>query len=184
MPENVPLYNDMRVTEYLDYRAALKGVPHRRVAERVGDVKELCGVKDVEKKLIGTLSKGYRQRVGLADARQTGPRPRLFADRQACREAEQRAGQGAADKQVKGAQASFGDAGLDHVGDDVGRFKRIHIPRSSVIQICSSLRVDGPEPSWAAMGNSFARSYSQKRTVAQSCLTISSSSSGRPGAAS
>ena len=68
MPENVPLYNDMRVTEYLDYRAALKGVPHRRVAERVGDVKELCGLKDVEKKIIGNLSKGYRQRVGLADA--------------------------------------------------------------------------------------------------------------------
>jgi ABC-2 type transport system ATP-binding protein len=68
MPENVPLYNDMRVTEYLNYRAALKGVPHRRIPERVGDVKELCGVKDVEKKLIGALSKGYRQRVGLADA--------------------------------------------------------------------------------------------------------------------
>ena len=68
MPENVPLYNDMRVTEYLNYRAALKGVPHRRISERVGDVKELCGLKDVEKKLIGVLSKGYRQRVGLADA--------------------------------------------------------------------------------------------------------------------
>src|SRR5947209_6536527 len=68
MPENVPLYADMRVTEYLDYRAALKGVPHRRVPERVGDVRELCGLKEVEKKLIGTLSKGYRQRVGLADA--------------------------------------------------------------------------------------------------------------------
>jgi len=38
MPENVPLYSDMRVTEYLNYRAALKGVQHRRVAERVGDV--------------------------------------------------------------------------------------------------------------------------------------------------
>ncbi len=68
MPENVPLYSDMRVTEYLEYRAALKGVPHRRIAERVGDVKELCGAKDVEKKIIGALSKGYRQRVGLADA--------------------------------------------------------------------------------------------------------------------
>ncbi|HEV8421943.1 MAG TPA: ATP-binding cassette domain-containing protein [Chthoniobacterales bacterium] len=68
MPENVPLYNDMRVTEYLEYRAALKGVARRRMNERIGDVKELCGLKEVEKKLIGTLSKGYRQRVGLADA--------------------------------------------------------------------------------------------------------------------
>jgi ABC-2 type transport system ATP-binding protein len=68
MPENVPLYNDMRVTEYLNYRAALKNIPHRRIAERVGDVKELCGLKEVENKIIGALSKGYRQRVGLADA--------------------------------------------------------------------------------------------------------------------
>src|SRR5438093_13264331 len=68
MPENVPLYSDMRVTEYLDYRAALKGVQHRRVAERVGGVVELCGAKEVKKKLIGTLVKGYGQRVGLAAA--------------------------------------------------------------------------------------------------------------------
>ena len=68
MPENVPLYSDMRVTEYLRYRGALKGVQHRRITERVGDVKELCGLKSVENKLIGALSKGYRQRVGLADA--------------------------------------------------------------------------------------------------------------------
>lgn len=68
MPENVPLYLDMRVHEFLRYRAALKGVPGRRLKERVGDVLELCGLKEVEKKLIGNLSKGYRQRVGLADA--------------------------------------------------------------------------------------------------------------------
>src|SRR5207237_8761862 len=45
-----------------------KGGQRRRMAERVGDVKELCGLKDVERKVIGALSKGYRQRVGLADA--------------------------------------------------------------------------------------------------------------------
>ncbi len=68
MPENVPLYTDMRVTEYLVYRAHLKGVRGRRLKERVGDVKELCGLKEVENRIINTLSKGYRQRVGLADA--------------------------------------------------------------------------------------------------------------------
>lgn len=68
MPENVPLYLDMRVHEFLRYRAALKGVPGRRLKERVGDVLELCGLKDMQRKLIGNLSKGYRQRVGLADA--------------------------------------------------------------------------------------------------------------------
>jgi ABC-2 type transport system ATP-binding protein len=68
MPENVPLYLDMRVSEYLRYRAALKGVPGRRLTERVGDVLELCGLGDVQRKIIGHLSKGYRQRVGLADA--------------------------------------------------------------------------------------------------------------------
>src|SRR5437899_12485085 len=68
MPENVPLYSDMRVTEYLDYRAAHKGVHHRPLTQRNGHAKELRGLKEGEKKLIGTLSKGYRQRVGLADA--------------------------------------------------------------------------------------------------------------------
>lgn len=68
MPENVPLPQDMRVDEYLRFRAALKGVPGRRVKERLADVCELCNLNDVSRKLIGALSKGYRQRVGLADA--------------------------------------------------------------------------------------------------------------------
>ncbi len=68
MPENVPLYPDMRVGEYLSYRAALKGVKGRKQKARVLDVIERCSLGDVRRKLIGTLSKGYRQRVGLADA--------------------------------------------------------------------------------------------------------------------
>jgi ABC-2 type transport system ATP-binding protein len=68
LPENTPLYTDMRVGEYLRFRANLKGVPGRKVKSNVGDVIELCNLREVERKLIGALSKGYRQRVGLADA--------------------------------------------------------------------------------------------------------------------
>lgn len=68
LPENTPLYHDMRVNEYLRYRANLKGVEGRRVKERVGDVIELCNLREKERAIIGTLSKGQRQRVGLADA--------------------------------------------------------------------------------------------------------------------
>lgn len=68
MPENVPLYPEMRVSEYLRYRAALKGVKGRKIRDRMTDVIDLCNLGDVVYKLIGNLSKGYRQRVGLADA--------------------------------------------------------------------------------------------------------------------
>jgi ABC-2 type transport system ATP-binding protein len=68
LPENVPLYPEMRVGEYLRYRAALKGVRSRLINEKVDDALELCSVSHVRNQLIGTLSKGYRQRVGLADA--------------------------------------------------------------------------------------------------------------------
>ncbi len=68
MPENVPLYPDMRVGEYLAYRAKLKGVRGRKLRERVGEVLEMCDLKPVRTRIIGSLSKGYRQRVGLAEA--------------------------------------------------------------------------------------------------------------------
>ncbi len=68
MPENVPLYTDMRVDEFLQFRAKLKGVRGKRVRQRVEEVKGLCNLQEVGRKIIGTLSKGFRQRVGLADA--------------------------------------------------------------------------------------------------------------------
>jgi ABC-2 type transport system ATP-binding protein len=68
MPENNPLYPEMRVREYLKFRARLKGLSRSRSRERVDVVLQQCALTDVGKKIIGHLSKGYRQRVGLADA--------------------------------------------------------------------------------------------------------------------
>lgn len=68
MPENNPLHLDMRVREYLKFRARLKGLGWRRSRERVDAVLQQCGLTDVAGRIIGQLSKGYRQRVGLADA--------------------------------------------------------------------------------------------------------------------
>ncbi|HEV2455778.1 MAG TPA: ABC transporter ATP-binding protein [Verrucomicrobiae bacterium] len=68
MPENNPLYPDMRVKEYLKFRARLKGLGWRRSRERVDTVMEQCSLTSVSRRIIGQLSKGYRQRVGLADA--------------------------------------------------------------------------------------------------------------------
>ncbi len=68
MPENCPLYHDMRVAEYLAYRAGIKGLHGGKRRQRLSYVLGRCWLTDVRRQLIGTLSKGYRQRVGLADA--------------------------------------------------------------------------------------------------------------------
>src|SRR5881409_1722656 len=68
LPESVPLYGDLRVAPYLDFVAEVKGVGRAERRRRVAEVMERCLITDVQHRLIGRLSKGYRQRVGLAQA--------------------------------------------------------------------------------------------------------------------
>ncbi len=68
MPENNPLPEDMRVSEFMYFRGRIKEVPRRKLGPRIDEVLELCDLKRVRHKIIGQLSKGYRQRVGIADA--------------------------------------------------------------------------------------------------------------------
>src|SRR5437762_337136 len=68
LPENVPLYGDLRVAPYLDFVAEVKGVGRAERRRRVAEAMERCLITDVQHRLIGRLSKGYRQRVGLAQA--------------------------------------------------------------------------------------------------------------------
>jgi ABC-2 type transport system ATP-binding protein len=68
LPESVPLYNEMRVAPYLDFVAEVKGVARSARKRRVADVMDRCLISDVQNRLIRNLSKGYRQRVGLAQA--------------------------------------------------------------------------------------------------------------------
>ncbi|MBI5770300.1 MAG: ABC transporter ATP-binding protein [Verrucomicrobia bacterium] len=68
MPENNPLPEDMRVSEYLYFRGRLKEIRRRLLGPRIDEVLEVCDLKRVRHKIIGQLSKGYRQRVGIAEA--------------------------------------------------------------------------------------------------------------------
>ncbi|HYL72803.1 MAG TPA: ATP-binding cassette domain-containing protein [Bryobacteraceae bacterium] len=68
LPESPPLYPEMEVREYLTFVGKLKGMSGLNLAKRVGEVSDRCAVSDVSRRLISKLSKGYRQRVGLAQA--------------------------------------------------------------------------------------------------------------------
>jgi len=67
LPESVPLYTEMRVREYLEFRARLRDVPRAKRREAINHVIARCRLGDVEDRILGHLSKGYRQRVGLAE---------------------------------------------------------------------------------------------------------------------
>ncbi len=68
LPEDTPIYRDMTVVEYLQFAAAVRGMPSDKVGGRIKEIGARCGLGDVAGKLVGELSKGYRQRVGLAQA--------------------------------------------------------------------------------------------------------------------
>lgn len=68
VPENAPLYTDMPVVSFLKFVGEIKGLSRRERLQQVGQVMEACGIRDVQHRYIGKLSKGYRQRVALAQA--------------------------------------------------------------------------------------------------------------------
>ena len=68
LPENAPLYNEMNVLDYLHFIMGLRDIPKDRFNQRADEISEICGLEDVIHRNIGELSKGYKQRVGLAQA--------------------------------------------------------------------------------------------------------------------
>jgi ABC-2 type transport system ATP-binding protein len=104
LPEATPLHPEMRVDEYLAFRGRLKGVGRRELAARIGEICERVALTDRRRQRIGQLSKGYRQRVGLADALIARP-PVLLLDEPTS---------GLDPVQVRELRALFGELAADH----------------------------------------------------------------------
>jgi len=79
MPENTPLPQELRVLEYLKFRSDLKRIPYKNIKTEIQSVIDQCMLNDVANRVIGTLSKGYQQRVALSDALLNNP-PILILD--------------------------------------------------------------------------------------------------------
>ena len=73
LPESAPLYHNMLVFDYLEYVAKVKGIPNGKRLERLRELSELCGLGEIMHKSVDELSKGLKQRVGLAHAMMTDP---------------------------------------------------------------------------------------------------------------
>ena len=73
LPENVPLYKDLTVSRFLRFAASCKGVEAKRISAEISRVISACGLEKNANRIIGNLSKGYRQRVGLAQALLNNP---------------------------------------------------------------------------------------------------------------
>ncbi len=78
LPESAPLYHDMLVYDYLDYVANIRELDKKKKPSRIRQMAELCALKEVMHKPIGELSKGYKQRVGLAHAMMSDPEILVF----------------------------------------------------------------------------------------------------------
>ena len=104
MPENCPLYPEMRISEYLHFRAGIKGLHGDRRRERIDYALGRCALTDVRRQMIGTLSRGYRQRVGLADALLADPKVLILDEPTA----------GLDPTQIRSARALIRELGAEH----------------------------------------------------------------------